>query len=492
MSARYDYDIIVIGGGAAGLTASGMAASLGAKTALVENVQLGGDCTWTGCVPSKALLRAAKLAHEMRTADRFGFDSVEPAINFRKIIEAVRERREHIYDEADSPQEVRSRNVELIDGRAEFVDAHTIEIQGMEPFRLSSRYFVICAGSSPVIPNAAGSRPEILLTNESLFELEELPRRLAILGGGPVGIEMAQAFSRLGSSVTVIEHQNEILGHDEPQCSALVRKTLQSEGVQFYLGSQLDSVNHDDNGYWLQVSSGETWQSIRCDKLLVAVGRRPNVFSLGLDAAEVDYTEQGITVNHSCQTNVPHIYACGDITDQLHFTHMAENMAKTAITRLLLKVPASFERENVPWVTYTDPESAHLGNTARQLHDEGTNFQTIEFPYSKIDRAVIEREGEGVIILHISPTLGKLYGAHIVGAHAGEMINELALAMKNNLTLRDISNTVHAYPTYLLGVRRAADQWYIRQGSPSILKTLQLLFSYRGKVSDDLGSDTIV
>jgi pyruvate/2-oxoglutarate dehydrogenase complex dihydrolipoamide dehydrogenase (E3) component len=331
-----------------------------------------------------------------------------------------------------------------------------------------------------------------MLTSNTLFEISELPPRLVVLGGGRVGIEMAQAFRRLGSQVTVVEAEEEIVASDEPECSRFLRERLEAEGIRFYIKSHLDSVAKDNQGYFAQISSGERWTSARFDRVLIAVGRRPNIDSLALEAAGIEFSEKGIKVNHSAQTSASHIYACGDVADGLHFTHVAEDMAKTAVMRLLLKVPSTVERRCVSWVTFTDPESAHLGKTSVELSATGTRFETIRFPFIKIDRAMCDGTEIGFILLHVAPVTGKLYGAHIVGERAGEMINELALAMHHGLSLRDISGTLHAYPTYLLGVRRAADQWYVRQGSPRLVETVKHLFGYRGKPSAALGGEEAV
>lgn len=488
--AQYDYDIVVIGGGAAGLTASGMAASLGAKTALIERDRTGGECTWSGCVPSKALLRAARAAHEMRTADRYGLRAVEPEIDFRSVMEQVRRTRREIYQEADAPEKITLRGIDLIKADATFIDPHTLALSGEESRTIRGRYFIICSGSSPQVPPIAGLTPDLFVTNTSVFELDELPRRLLVLGAGPVGVEMAQAFRRLGSDVAVVDRETEILPHEEPECAAYLRERLMAEGIRFSLGVGIDHITRDDQGHYAQVSDGHFWSSIRFDKVLIAAGRSPNIDGLGLDIAGVEFSEKGITINHSSQTSVSHIYACGDVAEGLRFTHVAEDMAKTAVMRLLLKLPATYERSVVPWVTFTDPELAHIGKTSAELTAEKTRFETIRFPYNKIDRALTDRKEGGFILLHVSS--GKLFGAQIVGEQAGEMINEIALAMKNNLSLRDISGTIHAYPTYLLGVRRAADQWYIRQGSKKLVGALQSIFGYRGKVSSALGSDEIV
>ncbi|MBS1912635.1 MAG: NAD(P)/FAD-dependent oxidoreductase [Bacteroidetes bacterium] len=490
--ASYDYDVVVLGAGAAGLTASGFAAAFGAKTALIENARTGGECTWTGCIPSKALIKAARVAHTMRTAEMFGIGACEPAIDFARVMESVRSTRQRVYEDADAPERIASRNIDLIMANPSFVDPHTLLIEGDETRTISARYFIICTGSSPVVPHVPGLPLQLLHTNNSIFEISELPGRLLVIGAGPVGVEMAQAFRRFGSAVAVVDRKDHILCADEPECAALVQRRLEAEGIAFRLGNHVESVTASGNGYAALVSHGEQWMTVNFDVVLAAAGRRPNVHGLALEAAGVAYNDRGIAINHSCQTSASHIYACGDVTDGPHFTHVAEDMARTAATRLLLKVPAAYERRSIPWVTFTDPELAHLGQTSVQLEESGVRYETIRFPYSRLDRSLIDRTDDGVVMVHISPVSGKILGAHIAGECAGEMINEFALAMHRGLSIREISGTVHAYPTYTLGVRRVSDQWYVRQGSPRIVDTVRSIFGYRGRPMEGLGTTDIV
>lgn len=488
----YDYDIVVLGAGAAGLVASGFAAALGARTLLVERDRTGGDCTWSGCVPSKALVRAARVAHTIRTAGRFGIDAADPEIDFAAVMQAVRATRQGIYDHADAPEKIRARNVELEYGAARFLDPHTIAIEGADGVRrLTTRYCVVATGSSPLVPHIAGMPMSLLHTSATIFEISERPRNLIVLGGGPAGIELAQAFARLGSRVSVVEREHEILPASEYTVSQHVRQRLEAEGIAIHTGSALESVSSGSDGHSALVASGERWASLRFDAVLATIGRSPNVDDLGLENAGVRYTERGITINHSCQTSASHIYACGDATDALHFTHVAEDMARTAVMRLLLKVPAAYERRSVPRVTFCDPEVGQLGMTAAQLDAANIRFETIRFPFERLDRAVIDQT-EGFAMVHVASVSGKILGAHVVGECAGELINEFALAMHNGLSLRDISGTVHAYPTYTLGVRRVADQWYVRSGSTRLVDTVRSIFGYRGKPSEGLGTKEII
>ncbi|MCB0711213.1 MAG: NAD(P)/FAD-dependent oxidoreductase [Ignavibacteriae bacterium] len=494
---NYDYDVIVIGGGAAGLTASGMASSLGARTLLVEADRPGGDCTWTGCVPSKRLLRIAQTVKEISLGEEVGLHVENFTIDFSKVMESVRSVREEIYAESDSPEALAKHNVEVLKGRASFIDPHRLQVVGTGGEReLSARYVVICAGAAPRLLEIEGLQPELIQTSESIFELKALPSRLAIVGGGAIGVELGQAFQRLGSNVTIVEAGESILSNAEPEVAELLADKLRGEGISLLLNQRILSGRAEGDCIQLQLQKNESdrlaTEVLESDLLLAAVGRLPNVAGLNLESAGVDYDETGITINHSCQTSTSHIYACGDIAKGSDFTHVAENMAKTAITRILLKIPSTWERSLIPAITYTDPEVAQVGMRMADLKKSGKAFNTIRFPYSHIDRARIEGRGDGMILVHYLPLTGKILGAHIVGAHAGELIHEIALAMRNSLSLREISNTVHAYPSWSQGVRRAADQIYVQTGSAGALKMLGKVFGYRGEVSKIIGTDEVV
>ncbi|MCG8608491.1 FAD-dependent oxidoreductase [bacterium] len=490
---KYDYDIVVIGGGAAGLTASGICASFGAKTALVEKDRLGGDCTWSGCVPSKSLLHIAKELSRAKRAAALGIRFIDVSVDFATVMDSVRSTRQRVYEDADSPELMQGRGVEIMTGTAAFEDAHSIEISGPKGSQtLSFRSAIVTAGGSPLVIPISGLQDIDYLTNETIFELTQLPDHLVILGSGPIGVEMAQAFRLLGSKVTVIALDERILIRDEPKCTVLIRDRLESEGVSFNLGQTIHSIKKNGH-YELQAGplSGPD-KTLHCDAILVAVGRTPNLESLNLEKAGIQVDKTGIPVDKYCRTNVKHIFAAGDITTFLKFTHVAENMAKTAAVNAVLRFPLyRFEQNVIPWVTYTDPECAHVGKTAEELQSAGTRFDTIELPYKKIDRAVTEHESEGWIIVHTGSS-GKILGAHAVGAQAGEIINEYALAMKNRLRLTKISNAVHAYPTMLLGARRAADQYYVRLQKRWMSKLIRWFFGYKGDIPEYVGSKEVL
>ncbi|NNE45858.1 MAG: FAD-dependent oxidoreductase [Rhodothermales bacterium] len=487
----YDYDVIVIGGGAAGLTSSGLAVTLGAKTLMIEGERLGGDCTWYGCVPSKTLLKAAKVAQQSRDAEKYGLSGTELDFSFARMMEYVRHVREEVYEEADRPEIFEDLGVEVRAGTASFIDDHTISIEGRKSWTVTGRYFVIATGAKAWVPPIPGLDSVPFLTNESLFELTEQPGRLAIVGGGPIGTEMAQAFSRLGTHVTVIDMLDRILSKDDLEASALIQKRLSSEGVNFQLGADVNQISERAGEIAISITREEATSIVHADALLMATGRRANISSLNLEAAGVEVGRPGIVVNDRCRTSRRHIYAVGDVTGRYQFTHMSEHMAKVAVTNALLKLPMKIDSRNVPWVTFTDPEVAHVGATSADLTQAGTNFQTYRFPYSKVDRAVTDGETEGVIKVYAKPSTGRIYGVDIVGTSAGELISEYALAMKNRISLRKISDTIHPYPTYGLGARRAADQWYVQKQSPTLVKILKMIFRYRGPVLE-FGPDDIL
>jgi pyruvate/2-oxoglutarate dehydrogenase complex dihydrolipoamide dehydrogenase (E3) component len=465
----YDYDMVVIGGGAAGLVASGMSALLGAKTALVEEHRLGGDCTWTGCIPSKTLIHAAKIVHEARTAYRCGLIPSEALDDFAALMRHVQQVRSAVYDEADSPPNMEKLGVEVIVSHAAFADPHTLQLGDR---RITSRFFVIATGSRPRVPDF----PAPLLTNETLFELDQQPRRLLVLGAGPVGIEMAQAFRRLGSEVTVVDPGDRILSKDDPELTASLKTVLAEEGVTFRLGRKVVSARRQDECLLATLDDGG---NLACDAILAAIGRKPRMETLGLERAGVECSSHGITVDSHCRTSQRHIYASGDVTGRYLFTHMAEHMSKVAVSNAILKLPRSIDEKHVTWGTFTAPELARVGASEPELQKSGTKYDTYRFPFSKLDRAITESQTAGLVKV-LASHFGVILGAAVLGEHAGEMIAEWALAMRNGLKLKHVADTIHPYPTYALGNRRTADQWYTRQLVSPWIGLVGKLFGYRG------------
>ena len=491
---RKDLDLLVIGGGAAGLTAAGLGASLGARTLLVESDRLGGDCTWSGCVPSKALLSVAHDVHRLSRELKPGVSVNGVELDTAQILEHVRSVRERIYQESDSPEVLSEFGVETLSGTARFVDAERVEVATRDGMvELSSRYIVVATGSVLKKPEIPGLASGDLLGSGDLFEMKELPESMLVVGAGAVGLELAQALSRLGVSVTVVSRGDRGRGSFELETSQMLIDILEREGVDFHFHTEIVAgERRRDGSFSVSFRSEGGTRQVSVSQILAATGSEPRVQGLDLESAGVKFDGDGIAINQSCQTSQSNIYAAGDVAKGPNFTHVAEEMSKTAIKRILLKMPSSWERELVPRVLYTSPEVASIGEGEESLNARKAQYKTIRYPFSKIDRARILSREDGLILIHYAPLSGKIVGAHIVGEHAGEMIHEFALAMKHGLTLRDISSTMHAYPTYAQGIRRAADQIYVQTGSPTPLKFLGSLFGYRGEVSEKIGGEDVV
>jgi len=492
--AKYDYDALVLGGGAAGLTASGIAANFGAKTMMVEKHRLGGDCTWTGCVPSKTLLKAASIVHDMKKAATHGLTSTNIEVDLAKVMAHVDSVRREIYEDADAPEIFEEMGIDVVHGEASFINPNTVKIvkdDGSEA-EVSSRYIYICTGATAFVPPIKGIETADYLTNESLFEINHLPEKLIIVGAGPIGSEMSQSFARLGSEVHVADMAPGILMNDDPELTSILKSKLEEEGVKYHLNCGVEKIEKSDDEIHVHLTQDNKSKVLKGTDLLMATGRRANVDSLNLDAAGVKYSQRGVEVDDKCRTNVSHIYAVGDVTGRYQFTHMSEHMAKVATMNSLIKIPSKIDKNHVPWVTFTDPELGHVGATAKELDEQGVQYQVYRFPFSKIDRAVTDGKSTGWIKIYAKKWNGKILGASVLGAHAGEMISEYAVAMRNGVTLRNIADTIHPYPSYGLGARRAADQWYIKNQSATVVKWIKRIFGYRGTIPDYSDPERIV
>lgn len=482
--ASEDYDLVVLGGGSAGLVATAGPALFGARVALVEKApRLGGDCLNYGCVPSKAFIKAAKVAYHGRNTTKWGLpelrsSAAEDAEGWKAdlgaVMAQVRAAIDHIEQHHDNPERFRDFGADVFVGVApEFVDAHTLKVGDRT---LTSRYFLISTGSRPAVPSIPGLEEAGYWTNESVWDLTELPDHLMVIGAGPIGSELAQSFHRLGTSVTLVETLECVLHRDDHELACALRDILVRDGIDVRSNSRATAVRvengkrfvtlhtepdrvHDPD---LHVISPAGEHEIAVDAILVATGRRPNVEGLNLEGVGVRISDQGIIVDEKLRTAVPNIYAAGDVIGGYLFTHVAEAEAKVVVGNVLFPGSRKMDYSVVPWSTFTDPELARVGMTeekARQQH--GDSVRVYRFPFADLDRAVCEGETDGFVKV-VAESKGKILGAHILGAAAGELIHEYVLAMKHGLNLADLANTIHIYPTLSQADRRAADV-YLRE-----------------------------
>jgi len=445
-------DLVIIGGGAGGLVVASVAAQLGLKVTLIEKEEkMGGDCLHYGCVPSKTLIQAGKVASLMRRGEDFGLPAMQPEIDMSKVNAHVQSVIDHIQPH-DDPERFRDYGCEVIFGAAKFTDPHTVKVNGQT---ISSKRFVIATGSRPFIPPIEGLKEAGYLTNIEVFSLQELPKRLVVLGGGPIGLEMAQAFSRLGSQVTVVERLSHLLPQEDPEVADALKEKLAIDGITFLTDTSAERVEGDDKKK-IVYCSGDI--KLECDQVLVAVGRLPNIENLGLDLARVKYSAKGIEVDRRQRTSQKHIYAVGDICGPYPFTHMAEYQAGIVISNAIFRFSKKTDYRVVPWVTYTDPELARVGLTEQQAVDKGIVPTVLRFDFKDIDRALVEVETEG--FTKLITCKGKILGATILGPHAGELIHEIVLAMQTGTKVSEISATIHAYPTLSQIHRRTVNTLY--------------------------------
>ncbi len=447
------YDVIVIGAGAAGLTAAGFAGKVNAQVAIVEKDRVGGDCTWTGCVPSKALLKVAKVAHAMRTAHDYGLGNTEPNVDMTAVRDYILNAVQRVYQHETPNVFSEEYHVEFVMGSACFIDSHTIQVGDQT---LQAKKFVIAVGARPSVPSIPGLNTVDYKTNVNIFENDRLPDHLLVMGAGPIGAEMAQAYARLGAKVTLMDEV--LLPNDELEARKVIQTVLEREGVSF-VPALVESVSQTGGQISVELRNG---LCIMGDMLLVAVGRSPNIEDLALDVAGVIYETSGIIVDKYLRTNLKHIYAIGDCTAAPKFTHYASFQGGIAAANALFPIVNSTGQDMVmPWVTYVDPEVAHVGLTEVQAQEQfGDQVKVYMFPLTKGDRAVSENDMDGFIKI-VYRGSGELLGATIVADRAGEMITEFALVLKTGLKLRDIVNTMHAYPTYSDIVRKAVSMLLI-------------------------------
>jgi pyruvate/2-oxoglutarate dehydrogenase complex dihydrolipoamide dehydrogenase (E3) component len=434
-----DYDLVVLGGGPAGLVAAMTAAAGGHRVAMTEQRLTGGTCVNFGCTPSKALIRCARAVHDARRGDEFGFrlDGL-PRIDFDAVMERVRRMRS-TSSAGDAVQVVEQAGVEVYLGHTRFISPDTIEVNSSQ---LRFQKAVIATGSSPLIPAIDGLKAGEYLTNESVFSLTERPSRIVVIGGGPVGCELAQAFRRLGSEVELVSDTATLLPRDEPEAGALIRGRFEREGVRLHLGFKAVRAG----GGRLTVQGPEK-RELPYDVLLLGAGRKANIEDLGLEAANVRVGRDGVEVDEYLRTSNPNVYAAGDVAFPEKFTHAAMATARACVANALQGANRSTRELVVPHCTYTDPEVAHVGLTPRQARDDGTPIDSYRLELAKVERAFIDGEEDGFGVIHARRDSGEIVGATLVAAHAGEMISELTVAIAQKVPLEALAETIHCYPT---------------------------------------------
>ncbi|MGH8506165.1 MAG: FAD-dependent oxidoreductase [Stenotrophobium sp.] len=478
---KFDRNLIVIGAGSAGLVTSYIAAAVKAKVTLIEKHQMGGDCLNTGCVPSKALIRSAKFASHLDRASEYGFENVTGKPNFAKVMERVQRIVQQV-EPHDSVQRYSDLGVECIKGEAKILDPWTVTVNGQT---LTAKAIVIATGARPLVPPIAGLAEAGYLTSDNLWALRELPRRLVVLGGGPIGCELTQAFARLGSQVTQIEMLPRIMIREDAEISAMVQQRFEAEGIGVRVNTKAKSVVMDNGEKFLVCEANGKDERIAFDQIIVAVGRAANLKGFGLEELGVK-TGKTVEVNEFLQTNFPNIYACGDVAGPYQFTHTAAHMAWYASVNALFapllglrggkfKVDYSV----IPWATFTEPEVARVGLNEQDAKEKNIPYEVATFDLEELDRAIADGEAHGVVKVLTVPGKDKVLGITIAGEHAGDLIAEYVLAMRHGLGLNKVLGTIHIYPTLAEANKYVAGQWKQAHKPDGLLRWVEKFHAWR-------------
>ena len=448
------YDLVIVGMGSGGMIGAEFAATIGVRTAVIERGRIGGDCLWTGCVPSKSLLASAKAAHVMRTADKYGLPSVVPEVDTELVWKRIRAIQQDIASTDDDPKRYEDMGIEILRGTARLTGPNTLDVDG---HTIETRYVLLSTGSRPAVPPIEGLADAGYITSESLFELERAPESMVMIGGGPIAIEMAQGFTRLGIRTTVLQKGSGILPRDEPELVRTLTAKLIEEGVDLRLDVDTGRVTVGAEGktvYGTEKGEPASWTAA---ELLVAVGRRPNIEGLGLEAVGIATGPRGVKVDERMRTNVKSVYASGDVAGRFLFTHAAGYEAVRAIRDMFFPGKGKV-RDSVPWCTFTDPELAHAGLTIAEARERfGDDVDVWHLDLAHSDRARADSATDGSIII-VTAKRQKIVGAHILAPSAGEMIHELALAITEELKLNQVATLIHVYPTLSTGIGQLAGE----------------------------------
>lgn len=481
--ADHDFDIGIIGGGAAGLTIASGAAQLGARTLLVEKEEaLGGDCLHYGCVPSKTLIKTAHVYHLMKNGAKFGLPAfTPPPVDFREVSARIKSVI-GVIQKHDSVERFCRLGVKVAFGNPEFTDEHAITLTGKT---LSARTWVIATGSSPAIPPLAGLETTPYLTNRDIFSLDKLPGSMIILGAGPIAIEMAQAFSRLGTRVTVIQRSDQILSKEDRDMAEIVKQALEREGVSFSMNATLVRVGDLGREREVVMDNGKGGTvTLRAEAILVALGRTPNVAGLGLEKIDIPFDRKGIKVNRYLKTSHSHIYAAGDVTGGYQFTHVAGYEGGVVLSNAVFHLPKKASYSHVPWCTYTRPELASMGMNEKRAREAGIEYSVWSEEFAENDRGVAEGEGDGRIKLLLDRK-EKPIGIQILGPHAGDLLGEWVAIMHGRVGLAKIASAIHPYPTLAEINKKVAGSIFAKKiFSDTVRKGLRFFFSFKGRACD--------
>jgi pyruvate/2-oxoglutarate dehydrogenase complex dihydrolipoamide dehydrogenase (E3) component len=469
------YNLLVIGAGTAGLVAAAGAAGLGARVALVERRLMGGDCLNFGCVPSKALIRASRVCGESNHALSYGITTA-PHADFGAVMERMRRVRAEL-SANDSAARFKSLGVDVFLGEARFVGRAAAEVEGK---RLNFSRALVATGARPASPPIPGLAETGFLTNETVFSLTELPRRLAVIGAGPIGCELAQAFRRFGSEVWLLEALEQILPREDRDAAAIVERAIAGDGVELLTGCKVASIERSAAGRVVRLEYRGANRDVEVDEILVTAGRAPNVEGMGLEAAGVEYDRRsGVRVDDYLQTSNPHIFAAGDVCSALQFTHLSDAHARIVIRNALFFGRDRASRLTIPWCIYTDPEIAHVGLSEAEAALRGIAIRTFTQEMSAVDRAVLDGETAGMAKVHVREGTDQIVGATIVAAHAGEIISELTLAIAAGIGLGRIAGVIHPYPTQAEAIKKIADAYNRTRLTPSRKRLLARLLAWR-------------